>query len=158
MTFPIQLGRPASAQSDWFLSIFAGLFMIGLSLYSLHPYDPVDLVLVFPLLIGTLILSAFGLFRYTFGEIDETGIRYRRLWGWQIATWSEIASIDLDRKVRTAIVVHLNHGNRWRSRLFFPEIFSQTDEERHGIIRLCRSHLATPVTAENTRTLMEDHV
>ena len=115
--------------------------MLGLSLYALHPFELAEILLVLPLLATVLVVFATSMFRYTYGEIGADGLHYRRLWGWQNAPWSEIASVDLDPKVRNAILVRLNHGNRWQSRLRFPEIWSQTDQERQEIIDLCKAHL-----------------
>jgi hypothetical protein len=131
--------------------------MIGFSLYALHPFDKSVMLLVLPFLIGVVLFIAAGLFRYTYGEINEDGIRYRRLWGWRTAAWSEIASADFDAKVKNAIVIRLNHGNQWASRLFFPEIWKQTSEERQEIIRLCRQRLVNPAIAIHPSSALNRH-
>ncbi len=115
--------------------------MLGMSLYALSPFETAEVLIVLPLLAAVIAIVTASMFRYTYGEIGDGGLRYRRLWGWRTATWSQIDGVDLDPKVKNAILIQVHRGSHGHSSLRFPEIWNQTDQERQEIIDLCRSRL-----------------
>jgi hypothetical protein len=120
--FPaVKIGRPSGAHGDWFMTLFSGLLMGGITGYLLWPTTLSELLMLLPVLAIIAAVLATNFLRYTYGEVGPAGLLYRRPWGWRTAAWSEIASVNLDPEVTDVIFIKLRRGHYWSRRLRFQE-------------------------------------
>jgi hypothetical protein len=69
-------------------------------------------------LIAFWIGLTFLVSQFTFGEVDQEGLRYWRPWGWQRLRWNEIEKFE-DRFRLNGVVAVLREAPGWRRRLDF---------------------------------------
>ena len=60
----------------------------------------------------------FTVSQFTFGEVNQDGLRYWRIWGWQQLRWDEIERFE-DRFRLSGVIAVLREAPIWRRHLDF---------------------------------------
>jgi hypothetical protein len=80
---------------------------------------PIFFWLAFPIIWAFVTLQ---LANFSYGEVSQGGLRYRRLWGWKEVRWSEIDSFYRDW-ITGGIYVTLLWAPKFMRKLYFSDRF-----------------------------------